>query len=319
MKKILFTVFCACGFVSTNLNAQQSTLQQVAGTSVFLEPPTGFVKSSRFLGFEQVETQSSLMVIPMKVTSASALKKMLFSEEKLQERNMELKGKHTVTLNGEVTELYYVEQQTPLGLAKKIIRILTDKEQLILLNGIYLESHEDSVFDALYDAIFSAEIQAVPEPQAFDHVNYEFAVSPDWEVRNPDNMPTVITLKQHAAPEHSTPMDWPLVIVTQSYDERALGSLRSANIEMLKDLRDFKLSSIQSEQSRDVAGLKAYLIKSEGSDVATGQPLFCWQLLIRDLDNKGYYRMVALGSDLETDAKMLVDGIMNTFTLKTVE
>lgn len=315
MKKRFIIMLCLMVF-SASIFAQTASLEQVPRTGIFIKPPKGFTESKRFSGFEQVATKSSLIVMPLKDVSLDDVGQQMFSESQLQKQNMTMLGREDMLINGQMIGLVFLQQNTTAGVVEKIVRLIEGDHELVILNGIYLINQKDQVYDALRDAIISAEWRHMPAPEDFDLVDFEFNVTPGWEIREPGNLGKMINLSLTGAPQHSTPADWPVIIVAPSLDSTEISSLRSKNIELLKSVKYYDFDSIKSEQSREINGLKAYLIKSKGTDSETSEPLDCWQILIRGRDNKGYYRVLALGSDLEFDAKALFDSLMATFTLK---
>ncbi len=315
MKKLLIIALIISLF-SASIFAQTSPLKQVPGTGIFMQSPQGFTASKRFAGFEQVDTMSSLMVLPLKDVSLDEVGKQMFAESQLKKQNMTMLGREDLLFNGRMVGLVFLQQQTAAGVVEKIVRLIEGDHELVIINGIYLKSHKDQVYKPLRSAILSAEWRDVPAPTGFEMVDFTFDVAPGWEIREPGQLGRMVKLSPVDAPKHSTPMDWPLVIVAPSLDDRTVDNLRASSIEMLKNVKGYKFKSIQSEQSRQINGLKSYFIKSNGTDIETSEPLSCWQLLIQGENNKGYYRMLAIGNDLETDAKQVVADIMETFTLK---
>lgn|GEM_PF-3019366 len=315
MKKRFIIMLCLM-VCSASYASQPTNLQQIPGTGIFMKSPQGFTASQRFAGFEQVATKSSLMILPLKDVSLDDVGQQMFSESQLKKQNMKMLGREDMFINGQMIGLVFLQQNTTAGVVEKIVRLIEGDHELVILNGIYLQSNKDQVYKSLRKAIISAEWRDMPAPDGFDMVDFEFDVTPGWEIREPGNLGKMIKLSLTGAPQHSTPADWPVIIVVPSLGDKEVGSLRSTNIELLKSVKYYDFDTIKSEQSREIDGLKAYLIKSKGTDSETSEPLDCWQILIRGRDNKGYYRVLALGSDLETDAKALFDSLIETFRLK---
>lgn len=313
-KRLIITLYWLVFFTT---NAISSTdLQQVPGTGIFMQSPHGFTASNRFTGFEQVDTKSSLMVLPLKDVSLDEVGQQMFAQEQLKKQNMTMLGREDLLFNGRMIGLVFLQQQTTAGVVEKIVRLIEGDEELVVINGIYLQSHKDQVYRPLREAILSAEWRDIPAPTGFEMVDFAFDVASGWEIREPGQLGRMVMLSLADAPRHSTPMDWPLVIVVPSLDDRTIHNLRESSIEMLNNVKGYAFGSIQSEQSREINGLKSYLIKSTGTDIETAEPLACWQLLIRGQNNKGYYRMLAIGNDLEIQAGQLIEGLIKTFTLK---
>ncbi len=315
MKIRLMIALCLLLF-SASYASSSTALQQVPGTGIFMQSPQGFTASKRFAGFEQVDTMSSLMVLPLKDISLDEVGKQMFAESQLKKQNMTMLGREDLLFNGRMVGLVFLQQQTAAGVVEKIVRLIEGDEELVVINGIYLQSHKDQVYRPLREAILSAEWRDMPAPTGFEMVDFAFDVASGWEIREPGQLGRMVMLSLADAPRHSTPMDWPLVIVVPSLDDRTIHNLRASSIEMLKNVKGYAFGSIQSEQSREINGLKSYLIKSTGTDIETADPLECWQLLIRGHNNKGYYRILALGSDLDSDAGELFEIFKSTFTLK---
>ena len=315
MKKRLIITLYLLVFFATNVNSS-SALQQVPGTGIFMQTPQGFTDSKRFSGFEDLVTKSTLMILPLKDVSLDEVGQQMFAQEQLKKQNMTMLGREDLLFNGRMVGLVFLKQETAAGVVEKIVRLIEGDNELVVLNGIYLQSHKDQVYRPLRHAILSAEWRDVPPPTGFEMVDFSFDMAPGWEIREPGQLGRMVMLSPADAPRNSTPMDWPLVIVAPSLDDRTVDNLRASSIEMLKNVKGYAFGSIQSEQSREINGLKSYLIKSTGTDIETAEPLECWQLLIRGQNNKGYYRILAIGSDLNSDAGELFEILKSTFTLK---
>lgn len=315
MIKQLTIMLCLLVFFAINASSS-NTLHQVPGTGIFMQTPQGFTASKRFAGFEQVDSMSSLMVMPLKDVSLDEIGQQMFSKEQLKKQNMTMLGREALLFNGRMVGLVFLQQETAAGVVEKIVRLIEGDNELVVLNGIYLSSNKDQVYQPLRHAILSAEWRDTPAPTGFEMVDFTFDVAPGWEIREPGQLGRMVMLSPVDAPKHSTPMDWPLVIVAPSLDDRTVHNLRASSIEMLNNVKGYEFDSIQSEQSREIDGLKSYFIKSTGTDIETSEPLECWQLLLRGQNNKGYYRILALGSDLNSDAGELFEILKSTFTLK---
>src|SRR5690554_1238609 len=108
MKIRLMIALCLLLF-SASYASSSTALQQVPGTGIFMQSPQGFTASKRFAGFEQVDTMSSLMVLPLKDISLDEVGKQMFAESQLKKQNMTMLGREDLLFNGRMVGLVFLQ------------------------------------------------------------------------------------------------------------------------------------------------------------------------------------------------------------------
>lgn len=160
MKKsvaIFFFLLGAIAFGQTVIvNKTDDQYKAVTGSKISMVPPSGFVESSSFSGFRQLETNAVIMVVGMPGVSFSKLSAGM-TKEALATQGMELIKLENMTINN-FPALLVTTKQDVLGdvYSKYMLCLGTDRESVII-NAVYppdSKSLEKELRIALLSAIY---------------------------------------------------------------------------------------------------------------------------------------------------------------------
>jgi hypothetical protein len=175
--KILFTFL----LISTLSYGQVDNYIKIVGTKYKLIPPKGFVATTKFSGFENVETGASIMVNevpgPYKTITDE------FTAEALQSKGMTLISKKTVDFNNSKATLVKVSQSVKGVTYLKQILLFGNNSSTVVVNGTYPEVHntlEEEIINSLLSTKYDKKqidnpLEAVPFTIDVRGTEYKFA------------------------------------------------------------------------------------------------------------------------------------------------
>lgn len=165
MKERLVKLFLVC-LISISVFAQKKEILNkptdehifVGGTKIAMIPPQNFTKATTFSGFQQVETNASIMISELPAPYSALIKS--FTAENLKTRGMELLKKEEITFQGQPAVIYKVKQSAQGVLFVKYILVFGDEKGVVMLNGTFPENEislEESIRKALYSSIYQKD------------------------------------------------------------------------------------------------------------------------------------------------------------------
>jgi hypothetical protein len=302
-------------FGQRNINTTRTDKhQQVAGTKVFFVPPVDFTAATTFSGFQQESSGASIMVMEIPGPLAEVSKG--FTPEAFKTKQMLVKSKEEIVVNGKSGFLFTTEQQAFGITFAKYVLIFGDNKETTMINGTYPQQAaevESVILEAMLSVFRDSELVVDPlvsAPFTLDVTNTKLkfaqsisgnlvytpdgkipSTSPDRTVlmagRSLGNVPTATVDKKQAAIVRLNKM--PLEDV--KYDE---GDIKEITID----------------------GISGYEIVAEGLDKASAgrEPVMVHQIMLF-VDN-GYYLLLGKAKkDYDTNLVMFRT-IANTFKQK---
>jgi hypothetical protein len=136
---------------------QTGELIQVRGTKCSLIPPSGFVVSTTFSGFQDSKTGASIMINEIPAPYQSIVDG--FTADALKTRGMTLISKQIIDFNNSKAALFHVTQPANGATYLKQMLVFGDTRQTVLVNGIYPEaskSIERQIKETLLSTVYNA-------------------------------------------------------------------------------------------------------------------------------------------------------------------
>lgn len=165
MKRLVLIFLIQTLFISANCqkeinNVKTSDHKQVRGTKVFIIPPDGFVSATTFLGFQQSQSSSSIIVNeipgPFSVTTKG------LDENGLKTQGMTLKNKQIIKVNDYDGLFLETEQFAYENYFTKYIIAFGNNEFTVMVVGLFpqkFKSIEKDITKSLYSAIYDPSVQ----------------------------------------------------------------------------------------------------------------------------------------------------------------
>lgn len=270
---------------------------KIPGTQVEMIQPEGFTLAGKFAGFQQQETQSSVFVsaIPVPVEALHKaledIKLKLSDPEALKTQNMQLISNQEIQLKYSPATLLEMQQIAGTNTFKKWILILTNTNEILLINGVFPLQHNAALDGKVLDTLMSVQLNS-KEISPFEAVNFTLDEHPRFIIDTELQTPTLIMLKEPDAPHPSLPEEHPVLIVGQAYSTTVINDLTSFSNERIRQHPGTQNIEIEHTSHQQLDGLQAFEVTAKATDTTTQNPLTIWQLILADTDT--YYIAVGI-------------------------
>jgi hypothetical protein len=303
MKKSIFLSFLLLGQIALG---QTNELIQVPGTKCSLIPPSGFVLSTTFSGFQNSETGTSIMVNEIPAPYQTTVDG--FTTEALMTKGMTLLTKKIIDFNNSKATLLYVTQPANGMTYIKQILIFGDEKGTVLVNGIYPKASkedEEKIKEALLSTVYNIDHEVNPLDAA------TFTI----EIRGTDFK--LIKYMQGAllySTDGKIPTEKPTLIVGNSIGKIPFQDQKKYAEERLGKYPRGELNVIEEIKEITIDDLKGYEIIAHGK-TQDNKPELIYQVMIFN-DKGDYYVILGRAKEdfernLETFKKIAI-----TFKLK---
>jgi hypothetical protein len=134
--------------------------KQVRGTKVYIIPPDGFINATNFLGFQQSQSSSSIMVTEIPGPFSVTIKGL--DESGLKTQGMILKDKKAVKVNGYDGLFLKTEQFAYENYFTKYVLAFGNNDFTVMIVGLFpkkLKAIEKDIIKSLYSAFYDLNLQ----------------------------------------------------------------------------------------------------------------------------------------------------------------
>ncbi|TXF89983.1 hypothetical protein FUA23_08505 [Neolewinella aurantiaca] len=291
-----------------NYSSPTSAHQLVAGTNIYLIPPTDFSVSENFTGFQNPEDPTAMIMVtsipgPFDQISAG------FTKEMLASRGMTLNKKQEATVAG-IGALYVELDQYSQGLTfTKAILIYGDATETTLINGV---SVKDSVAlgASIRESVRSAVIGDVTSADPQSRLSFTVDESAgNLQFASVIGNSLLLTRDGKVQTESE---DRATLIIDRSYntqeieDKEAFTTLRLATLP-----GKYKAASEEYPRKVELAGMSGYEIFATGADKEETAHL---TILFRK--EGGYFIFLATYLTGSTQAQADIEAILESFRVK---
>ncbi len=254
--------------------------------------PHGFVKSKDFHGFQNVETQSSILIVvipgPFQEITAG------FDADGLKSRGMALLSKQDTTVSDLSGLLVHVEQESMGTAFRKWMLIFGDEESTRMILATFPKRHETDLGPLLREAVKSASPIQIDQSGLQDEVG--FTIKPSAKLVEAQSIGKMRAFSKDGSLTSESPAD-PLFVVGKSLGVAVVEDRQGFAIQRLFQTAQTKISSIVSHEEIERGALKGFEHVAVGEDSDSGIPLTVYQAILFDSD--GYFLMTGLvGKDL---------------------
>ena len=251
---------------------------RVAGTSVALAPPAGFVPSGRFPGFERMDLQASVMVteIPGPVDEVSRG----MTAAGLASRGMTLISSARPLVDGRQSFLLKVSQPAGAMMVHKWMIVSGDARTTVMIVATFPQEHDAQIGDAIKDSLLTARWSVAAAPSDhFEGLSFRVSPTPSLKIAGRMSNMLVLTESGQMGPHGATAA---LFVVGTSLapadmsDLQAFATMRASQTKQIKGLR-------LSEQGTTAIGNEAgYELVAQGTDIASGRLVTLYQVVLPD-------------------------------------
>ena len=271
---------------------------RVTGTSVALAPPTGFVPSSRFPGFERADLQSAVMVTEIPGPVADVSRGMTAAG--LATRGMTLLSSTRPLVDGRQALLLKVSQSAGGLTVHKWMIVSGDARTTVMIVGTFPKEYEPQIGDAVKDSLLTARwaVAAAP-PDHFEGLS--FRVSSTASLKIAGRMSNMLLLSESGQMGSQGPTA-ALFVVGTSLGPADLSHLQAFATTRARQTKQLQGLRVSEQGAITIGNEAAYELVAEGTDVATGRLVTLYQVVLPD--PQGYVLMQ--GMVASTRAAMMV-------------
>ncbi len=247
------------------------------GTKISLIPPDGFIKATNFLGFQQSQSGSTIMVLDIPGPFSETSKGM--TKERFLSQGVEVKNVEKLTLNNLPAILVTGEQNAYGNVYTKFVLCFGTEKETILINGATpnnLKEISSSVKNSILTSYYEADKRINP----FDVVDYsiDYSKSKIQFAKSVSN--SLIFTTDGIIPTKSS--DKTSLIIAKSFSKTSIEDRKLFCLNRLKQL-PIEITKTDSVIETSIDGVSGFEIIATGKDKKTGsKEKVCQVILFSD-------------------------------------
>ncbi|MDZ7877074.1 MAG: hypothetical protein U5L45_05365, partial [Saprospiraceae bacterium] len=271
MKQILLITILTLNFSTifgqtTTNNSLTSKHQNIVGTKISLIPPKGFLKSVNFLGLQQTQSGSTIMILDIPgpfIEVSKGLTKAGFLSQ-----GVEVKDIENLIINNLPAILVTGEQNAYGNIYTKFVLCFGTDKETIMINGASPNNLKE-IAKEIKTSILTSFYEADRKINPFDVVDYEIEVSKS-NLFFANSMSNALTFTTDG------------LFPTKSVDKTSLTIAKSFSKTIIEDKKLFVLNRLKqlpveitkTETTEEILidGISGYEIISTSKDKKTGEP-----------------------------------------------
>lgn len=246
----------------------------IKGTKISLIPPKGFTDGIHFLGLQQNESGSSIMILdipgPYSETSAG------INKENLLSTGVELRKIENLTING-LPAIFVTGTQNAYGnIYTKFILIFGTDRETIIINGVYPENLKmigEEIKKSMLTVIYESDKKFNP----FDALDYTIDVSKTKLKFGKSISNSLIFTVDGKVPTASS--DKTSLIVSKSFSQITTVDKKLFCINRLK-LSPIEIKSIEYTNEIKIDGVSGYEIYAKGKSKNSSEIENIYQIIL---------------------------------------
>lgn len=263
--------------------------QNIKGTKVSLVSPNGFTDGLNFLGLQQTESGSSIMILDIPGPYSETSKGI--TKEKLLSKGVEVKKIKNLLIN-ELPAIFVTGTQNAYGnIYTKFILIFGTDQETIMINGVFPENLK-KIGDEVKKSMLSVYYEADREIDPFATVDYAIDVS-ETKLKFAKSMSnSLIFSVDGQVPTNST--DRTNLIVAKSFSPVTQQDKKLYSINHIKQT-PIKIEKIEYTNEITIDGISGYEIFAIAKSKKTGEAENIYQVIL--FSDKLYYILLGTTND----------------------
>ncbi|PZX51891.1 hypothetical protein LV84_03650 [Algoriphagus ratkowskyi] len=266
--------------------------QNIKGTKVSIIPPKGFTGGLNFLGLQQTESGSSIMILdipgPYSETSKGITKENMLS------KGVEMKKIETLTING-LPAIFATGIQNAYGnIYTKFIIVFGTDNETIMINGVYPENLK-KVGDEIKKSMLTVFYEPDKKINPFEALDYSIDISETKLKFGKSMSNSLIFSVDGQVPTASS--DKTNLIVAKSFSQITAEDKKLFCINRLKQT-PIEIENIEYTNEITIDGISGYEIYAKGKNKKSSETENIYQAIL--FSDKLYYIIFATTND-ETD------------------
>ena len=291
--------------LTTNITANH---QEIRGSKIHMILPEGFAIANSFMGFQQVETNSSIMVLDVPGPFSKVIGGL--TEENLLKQGVRVDNIESIILNG-LSGLLIKGEQTAYGIdfIKYSLAFGTESET-ILINGIVPKGNmelEQLVKKALLSAVYDPTKILTP----LDTVDFEINTAGTDFIFAKSMSNMLIYNRDGKVPSES--LDKSSLVLAKAFSKVAIMDKKEYAINRIKTL-PVQITKIIETLPIEINGLQGFEITAEGVNRKTGIKEQAYQVML--FTENSYYILYGSSTDNFESNLLIYKKLIKSFQLK---
>jgi len=295
-KAIIITLLLSICLTTFGQNKIENKLtdehKNIKGTKISLIPPKGFINGINFLGLQQAESGSSIMILdmpgPYSAISAG------INKENLLSKGIELSKMQKLEVNGLPAIFITGTQNSNETIYTKFIFVFGTESETIMINGAYPENLK-KVGNEIRKSMLTVFYEADKKINPFDALDYTIDVS-NTKLKFGKSMSNLLMFSVDGQVPTSS-SDKTNLIVAKSFSQITTEDKKLFCINRLKQT-PIDITSIEYTNEITIDEVSGYEIIAKAKNKKTGESENIYQVIL--FSDKLYYILFGSTND-ETD------------------
>jgi hypothetical protein len=290
---LILILLTACAGQKKIENTLTNEYQNIKGTKVSLIPPKGFIDGINFLGLQQSESSSSIMVSDFPGPYSEVFKAL--TKEKMLSQGVEVKAIENLTING-FPAIFLTGTQNAHGyIYTKYILMFGIEQETIILSANFPENLK-TIGREIKKSILTVFYDKNKKLDPFASIDYSIDVS-KTKLKFAKNMSnSLIYTVDGQIPTAST--DKTDLIIAKSFYEITQEDKKLFSINRLKQVSTVEVEEIEYVEEITIDGIKGYEIFARAKNKKTKETANVYQVIL--FSDKLYYILFFFSYD-DTD------------------
>lgn len=306
---LLLLAICFVAFgqkkIQNNLSDQH---QNIVGTKISLLVPDGFSDGLNFLGLQQKERGSSIMVLDIPGPYSEASKGITI--EGMLSQGVFVKKIKTLTVNGLPATYVSGRQSTRGNTFMKHILVFGSEEETIMINGSYPKQYKKTGKE-IKKSILSVYYNADKIIDPFEVLDFTLDVS-DTRLKFGKSMGTslIYTADGKVPTMANDKID---LVVAKSISELEIEDKKSFSTKRLMQM-PLTIDQVKENNEITIDGLQGHEVYAEGRDKKTDEKEYTYQVIL--FSDQLYYIFLGTTNDESGEGIKEIKKAIQTFKLK---
>jgi hypothetical protein len=313
MKRILFIAITLLNYSTVFgqmaiMNVLTSNHQNIIGTKISLIPPKGFIKATNFLGLQQAQSGSTIMILdipgPFSEISKGLTKAGFLSQ------GVEVKEIDNLTINNLPAILATGEQNAAGNTYTKFVLCFGTEKETIMINAVSPNNLKE-IGKEIKSSILTSFYEADKKINPLDVVDFEIDVSESKLIFAKSMSNTLVFSADGLLPTKSN--DKTSLTVGKSFSKTVIEDRKLYSLNRLKQL---PIEIIKIEETNEILidGISGYEIVATSKDKNTSEPKKVYLVLLFS-DSLYYILLGSTNQDFESNIANLKNAV-KTFKRK---
>ena len=305
---IFFLTFSTVFGQARTINVLTAKHINIHGTKISLIPPDGFIKATNFLGLEQNQSGSTIMVLDIPGPFSEISKGL--TKEGFLSQGVEVKSIEHLTLNNLPAIFVTGEQNAHRNIYIKYVLCFGTENETIIINGA-TPNNQKEIANAVKTSILTSFYEADKKINPFEVVDYSIDLTKSKLQFAKSASNSLIFTTDGIIPTKST--DKTTLIIAKSFSKTEIEDRKLFCLNRLKQL-PVEITKIETTTEMSLDGISGYEIIALGKDTKTNlDEKMCQVVLFTD--NLYYIFYGSTNEDFDNNIKE-IKNVIRTFKRK---